>query len=63
MGEILGISLKLNFSPNSLGCYGLTLETAYDDHLTSGQIGLYDQWAFNDNIRFRKCTFLTGTGA
>jgi len=24
MGKILSISLKLNFSPNTLGCYGLT---------------------------------------
>jgi len=24
MGKILQISLKLNFTPNTLGCYGLT---------------------------------------
>jgi len=24
MGKILSISLKLNFTPNTLGCYGLT---------------------------------------
>jgi len=24
MGKILQICLKLNFSPNTLGCYGLT---------------------------------------
>jgi len=24
MGKILTISLKLNFTPNTLGCYGLT---------------------------------------
>jgi len=26
MGKILQISLKLNFTPNALGCYGLTLK-------------------------------------
>jgi len=25
MGKILGISLKLNFTPNTLGCYGLSV--------------------------------------
>jgi len=25
MGKILSISLKLNFTPNTLGCYGLKL--------------------------------------
>jgi len=26
MGKILRVSLKLNFTPNTLGCYGLTIE-------------------------------------
>jgi len=25
MGKILSIALKLNFTPNTLGCYGLTV--------------------------------------
>jgi len=38
MGKILQISLKLNFSPNTLGCYGLTkrISPAYEAVLIPG---------------------------
>jgi len=29
MGKILSISLKLKFTPNTLGCYGLSKEVCF----------------------------------
>jgi len=43
-GKILSISLKLNFAPNTLGCYGLILSiiTTVDVEIVHGDNGQHE---------------------
>ena len=53
-GKIFPIFLKLNFTPNSLGYYGLTLKKLYPDQMSSiCRISVYSEKRQKKNSHLR----------
>jgi len=46
MGIILWISLKLNFTPNTLGTHGLNISNLYSQHSKSNLSSRWKRWNF-----------------